>query len=394
MAAPQLADLVLENSNAPGTGPIVLGGAPEGRQTFADAFPAGGEVYYYASDGQQTEWGVGTLTVGSPNTLARTTVLGNLFGTKTVLNFTQNITVWCEVPAVKSPALDDAGYLPVKPAPDFTQDVALGAKDAAANFLRLAGALQKIAGAVEFDGEVAVPNPADIPGKSTGNHAASTYWTDNNFLKLIGGNTVQGDQVFKDLQILLQNSGLTINGSFECNGPSTIGKTGGTAAAYDSTAQTNILFGTGSRLGYQADDSLVLYDAAGAVLAVDRKRFNWNGQSVATQNQLPFSDTTQKIQAFTFTSAGVSPNDAGVFVPFQTAFKAGTVPVVIITGNKESVGGQFDRSFDLANIDHPTNKPNITNEGFYFNPIYLASNNINFSPSQLVLQVIAIGVYA
>ena len=64
MAAPQLADLVLETSNAPGTGPIVLGGAPDGRQTFADAFPAGGAVYYYASDGQQTEWGVGTMSVG------------------------------------------------------------------------------------------------------------------------------------------------------------------------------------------------------------------------------------------------------------------------------------------------------------------------------------------
>lgn len=211
---------------------------------------------------------------------------------------------------------------------------------------------------------------------------------------LSGGNAFRGDQTFTDLQIRLQNSGLTINGSFECNGPSTIGKTGGTAAAYDNTAQTNILFGTGSRLGYQADDSLVLYDAAGAVLAVDRKRFNWNGNSVATVNQLPFSDTTQKIQAFTFTSAGVSSNDAGVFVPFQTAFKAGTVPVVIITGNRESVAGWHDRSFDLANTSKSTNAPNITNEGFYFNPIYLVSRYINFSESQLVLQVIAIGVYA
>ncbi|MFT8795159.1 MAG: phage tail protein [Acetobacter orientalis] len=141
MAAPQLADLVLETSNAPGTGPIVLGGAPDGRQTFADAFPAGGEVYYYASDGQQTEWGVGTLTVGSPNTLARTTVLGNLFGTKTVLNFTQNITVWCEIPAARSPTLDGAGYLPLKNSPDFTQDVALGAKDADARYAKIADPL-------------------------------------------------------------------------------------------------------------------------------------------------------------------------------------------------------------------------------------------------------------
>lgn len=137
MGIPQLADLVLETANAPGTSAFILGGAPDGRQTFADAFPDGGEVYYYASDGSQTEWGVGTLTLGSPNTLARTIVIGNLFGSKNALNFTSSVTIWNEIPAVRSQYLDDAGFLPVSPAPDFGRDIALSAKAAEARYAAL-----------------------------------------------------------------------------------------------------------------------------------------------------------------------------------------------------------------------------------------------------------------
>lgn len=137
MGVPQLADLVLETANAPGTGAFTLGGAPDGRQTFADAFPNGGDVYYYASDGVQSEWGVGTLTVGSPNVLVRKTIIGNLFGTTSALNFTSGVTVYCEVPAKKMPSLDDDGQLPVSGSPDFTRDVAVSAKAADGRYLRV-----------------------------------------------------------------------------------------------------------------------------------------------------------------------------------------------------------------------------------------------------------------
>lgn len=136
MGVPQLADLVLETANAPGTGAFTLGGAPDGRQTFADAFPNGGDVYYYASDGVQSEWGVGTLTVGSPNVLVRKTIIGNLFGTTSALNFTSGVTVYCEVPAKKMPSLDDDGQLPVSGSPDFTRDVAVSAKAADFRYVR------------------------------------------------------------------------------------------------------------------------------------------------------------------------------------------------------------------------------------------------------------------
>lgn len=136
MGVPQLADLVLETANAPGTGAFTLGGAPDGRQTFADAFPNGGDVYYYASDGVQSEWGVGTLTVGNPNVLVRKTIIGNLFGTTSALNFTSGVTVYCEVPAKKMPSLDDDGQLPVSGSPNFTRDVAVSAKAADFRYIR------------------------------------------------------------------------------------------------------------------------------------------------------------------------------------------------------------------------------------------------------------------
>lgn len=136
MGTPQLADLVLETANAPGTGAFTLNGAPEGRQTFADAFPNGGDVYYYASDGTQSEWGVGTLTVGTPNTLVRKTIIGNLFGSTSALNFTASVTIWNEAPARAVALRDDNNQLPVPASQDFSQDVALSAKAAEDRYLK------------------------------------------------------------------------------------------------------------------------------------------------------------------------------------------------------------------------------------------------------------------
>lgn len=169
MGVPQLADLVLETANAPGTGAFTLGGAPDGRQTFADAFPNGGDVFYYATDGVQSEWGIGTLTVGSPNVLVRKTVIGNLFGTTAALNFTASVTVYSEVPAKNTPFLDEDGQLPVSSTPDFTRDVALSAKAADARYYGAFFQLslekeQVVSGPVTFRGvfvrDAAVGSPA------------------------------------------------------------------------------------------------------------------------------------------------------------------------------------------------------------------------------------------
>src|SRR4051812_32800524 len=111
-----LSDYILETVNSPGTTTTInLAGAVAGRKSFASAFTTGTVVYYYIDDGTQAEWGQGAFTTGSPNTLARTTVIGNTAGTAVRLNFAGVANVYNNLPAGR------AVYL------DSTSDVRLGA---------------------------------------------------------------------------------------------------------------------------------------------------------------------------------------------------------------------------------------------------------------------------
>ena len=97
-------NFVLETVNAPGTSTSMnLAGAATDRFSFAGAGFTNGQVLYYVmDDGAQFEWGVGTFNTGSPNTLSRTTVLGNSAGTQpSKLNFTGTTDVYCDLPAEK-----------------------------------------------------------------------------------------------------------------------------------------------------------------------------------------------------------------------------------------------------------------------------------------------------
>lgn len=109
--AAQLGNYVLETATAPGTGGFTLNGAEANRRSFSAAFPNGGNVLYFADDGSQAEWGIGTLTVGTPSTLARSTVLGNTAGTKVALNFPGSVEVYNEIPAEMVPVLEQDGSL-------------------------------------------------------------------------------------------------------------------------------------------------------------------------------------------------------------------------------------------------------------------------------------------
>lgn len=104
-----LADFVLETANAPGTGTINLAGAATDRRSFASAFSGGGSVFYFIDDGAQAEWGTGTLTIGSPNTLSRDTVLGNTAGTTSRLNFAGAVRVFNEIPSGRAVVVDNSG---------------------------------------------------------------------------------------------------------------------------------------------------------------------------------------------------------------------------------------------------------------------------------------------
>lgn len=83
MAAPHTAissaPAVRETSTTTGTGTLDLDGAVTGFQSFVSGVGDGGVCSYYARlrNGAEWEWGIGTITDASPDTLARTTVLGS-----------------------------------------------------------------------------------------------------------------------------------------------------------------------------------------------------------------------------------------------------------------------------------------------------------------------------
>lgn len=101
-----LANYVQETANAPGTAATInLGGAAAGRLPFIPTFASGSAVFYGMDDGTLAEMGIGTVTAGSPNTLARTTVLWNSAGTTARMNFLGSVRVYNAVPAERVVAL-------------------------------------------------------------------------------------------------------------------------------------------------------------------------------------------------------------------------------------------------------------------------------------------------
>ncbi|WP_061490497.1 hypothetical protein [Acetobacter malorum] len=137
--APQLGNYVLETATAPGTGSFTLNGPETDRRSFSAAFPNGGSVFYFADDGSSAEWGVGTLTIGTPSTLSRTTIIGTTSGGTSVLNFPSSVEVYNEIPAEYVPILEADGHLIVKSVTDWTKYQAVGAADADARFVNAGG---------------------------------------------------------------------------------------------------------------------------------------------------------------------------------------------------------------------------------------------------------------
>ncbi|MFT9359531.1 hypothetical protein [Acetobacter okinawensis] len=359
MGIPQVADLVLESANAPGTGAFILGGAPDGRQTFADAFPAGGEVYYYASDGTQTEWGIGTLTLGSPNTLARTTVLGNLFGSKNALNFTASITVWSEIPAQRTQSLDDAGMLPVSGNPDFARDVALSAKVADGRYgaigkvLQLTStAVQAVTGPVTFSGITMVPTPTDYTQKQP----IGASDADARYARLLGGNTWNNGQTFTSAtssQLINLVNTTAFDGTTWLNSPH-LTHTVGTVTSHmfaqgSSETSASLAFVLGGRSGQLSNMTL----SATGVLAT-------SSGTLAFTSQLPFSDQALRWQVVTVrkTTGGSSSHT------FPTAYKAGTTPFVIPVGSQEITGTSYGMPYLARNSDGSLA---VSNTGFTVN---------------------------
>lgn len=92
------APFVKETASAPGTSTTInLAGTAVPFQSFTTAGFTNGSTIdgYILRDSGQAEWGWGTFNTGSPNTLSRTTVVGNTAGTTARLNFAGTTEVYC-----------------------------------------------------------------------------------------------------------------------------------------------------------------------------------------------------------------------------------------------------------------------------------------------------------
>jgi hypothetical protein len=95
-----IADRVQETTATTGTGTINLAGASAQHQTFISAIGSGNTTYYCITSGNGSDWetGIGTVTAGSPNTLARTTILAST-NANAAINLSGTSTVYCTSPA-------------------------------------------------------------------------------------------------------------------------------------------------------------------------------------------------------------------------------------------------------------------------------------------------------
>lgn len=98
---PKLADRVKETTTTTGTGAISLGGAAVGYRAFSAAFATGDTVYYCIEGGAEWEVGIGTLTSGSPWTLARTSILASSNAGAAVSFSAGDKSVFCTASAVR-----------------------------------------------------------------------------------------------------------------------------------------------------------------------------------------------------------------------------------------------------------------------------------------------------
>tara|TARA_R110002020_G_scaffold87691_3_gene215928 strand:+ start:468 stop:1103 length:636 start_codon:yes stop_codon:yes gene_type:complete len=106
-------DRVKETTETDGTGTLSLAGAATGFQSFVAAVGNGNTTYYAIEDANGSAWevGIGTITDGSPDTLARTTILASSNSGSVISLTTGSHTVFGTYPAGKAIFLDANGVL-------------------------------------------------------------------------------------------------------------------------------------------------------------------------------------------------------------------------------------------------------------------------------------------
>ena len=107
-----LNDRVKETVTSTGSGTLTLGSSFSGYQSFSDGIGSGNSTYYAIDNGSKWEVGIGTYD-SSNNTLTRDTVLESSNNDNLILitSSTPLPVVWCNYPAKKAVALDEAGLI-------------------------------------------------------------------------------------------------------------------------------------------------------------------------------------------------------------------------------------------------------------------------------------------
>lgn len=86
-----------ETTLTSGTGTLSLAGATSGKRKFTDAFVSGEQCFYVIVDGASWEYGLGTLTDATPDTLTRDVVLGSSAGGAKLSLSTSSKLVYSEI---------------------------------------------------------------------------------------------------------------------------------------------------------------------------------------------------------------------------------------------------------------------------------------------------------
>ncbi|MFP2871025.1 hypothetical protein ACLEIY_02065 [Acetobacter tropicalis] len=368
--APQLGNYVLETATAPGTGSFTLNGPETSRRSFSSAFPNGGSVFYFADDGSSAEWGVGTLTIGTPSTLSRTTIIGTTSGSASALNFSGSVEVYNEIPAEYVPILEADGHLIVKSITDWTQRQALGAADAEGRYVKSVNDSVNI----RIDG-AGINKQTGVPWLHTGSgftnlQAAGDYATNAavNTEVTARVNAVAGLDAAK-----VNRGGDTMRGALSTfNDPNlttgvynyspafrtyTNSRAGGQLFAQDKvgdSTQVSVVIvqewnGTAQQYWWFNNDGSITQSSKGTVAFVSQIPTDYvtNG---TFQNSLPFVDKNLRAQVFTKVVGN------GVWVTIPQAFKTlvGVLALQFSSGSEGvrplrvetngATGGQFQMS--------------------------------------------------
>lgn len=128
---PGLLDRIKETSTSVGTGDFDLDGAVSGYRAFS-LFGTGNQCYYTIVGDTEWETGIGTVTVGTPNSISRDTVLASSNSNSLVSFSAGSKVVFCDIPASQLGLGRFGGY-----STDYLYSTTTSASGIAATYLRL-----------------------------------------------------------------------------------------------------------------------------------------------------------------------------------------------------------------------------------------------------------------